>query len=159
MARMPCHVSAGSLVLKTTNPEDCYRTGGESQASCARHLWAMQVGSLGWVGMSWPQNESGEPILAPRFFRSLSHVPWQRPRNAASGAHRKSGVIIRLSYACTVESYLLPSACSLLTPLHDELQDFSLPHPSARSEAVREPVAETPTRFAKPALGWARRAL
>ncbi len=31
---MPCHVSAGSVVLKTTNPKDCYRTGGESQVPC-----------------------------------------------------------------------------------------------------------------------------
>jgi hypothetical protein len=86
--------------------------------------------------MLWPQNEDGEPILVPRFVSSFFYQPWQRPRNVASGAHRKSGVIIRLSYACPVEPYLLPSACFLLTPLHDELQDFSLLHPSALSEAV-----------------------
>jgi hypothetical protein len=38
------------------------------------------------------------------------------------GAHRKSGVVIRLTYACPAESYLLQLAYSLLTPLQEELQ-------------------------------------
>ena len=79
-------------------------------------------GAWAGVGKLWPTNENGEPILAPPLISSPSYVPWQRPRNAASGAHRKSGVIIRLSYACPAESYLLPSACFLFTPLCKKLQ-------------------------------------
>ena len=44
-------------------------------------------------------------------------MPWQRPRGVASGAHRKSGVIYRLTSACPAESYLPRSAYFLLTPL------------------------------------------
>ena len=71
------------------------------------------------------KNENGEPFLVPRLVSVLSFAPWKRPRNVATGAHRKSGVVICLSYACPVELYLLPSACLLFTPLQGELQAFS----------------------------------
>jgi hypothetical protein len=103
---------------------------------CVRHLLPVKRGARAEVRKLWPQNENGEPFLVPRLVSLLFYVPWQRPRNVVNGAHRKSGVIIRLSYACPVETYPLPSACFLLTPLRDELQAFSLLHPSARSEAV-----------------------
>jgi hypothetical protein len=49
--------------------------------------------------------------------------PWQRPRGVATGTHRKSGVINRLTSARPVElSRLRRSAYLLLTPLQGELQ-------------------------------------
>ncbi len=53
--------------------------------------------------VQWPRNENGEPFPAPRL-RCLSLMPWQRPRGVANGAHRKSGVIYRLTSACPAES-------------------------------------------------------
>jgi len=52
---------------------------------------------------SWAKNGSGEPHPAPRLGCS-SLMPWQRPRGVANGAHRKSGVIYRLTSACPAES-------------------------------------------------------
>jgi hypothetical protein len=54
-------------------------------------------------GILGPKNESGEPLTAPRL-RYSSLMPWQRPRGVANGAHRKSGVIYRLTSACPAES-------------------------------------------------------
>jgi len=53
-----------------------------------------------------PQNENREPFPA-HCLRYLSKVPWQRPRGVATGSHRKSGVLNRLTSACPVELYLL----------------------------------------------------
>jgi hypothetical protein len=69
-------------------------------------------------------------------------MPWQRPRGVANGAHRKSGVIFRLTSACPVESFLPRSAYFLHTPLRDEMQALRgtnfewlrRPHGTRRSE-------------------------
>ncbi len=72
--------------------------------------------------MSEAKNENGEPFPAPRL-RYSSLMPWQRPRGVATGPHRKSGVLYRLTSACPVELYFLPRSAYLLhTPLEDELQ-------------------------------------
>ena len=72
------------------------------------------------VRESASRNENGEPFPAPRL--RYSSLPWQRPRGVANGAHRKSGVIYRLTSACPVESYLRRSAYFLHTLLRGEMQ-------------------------------------
>jgi hypothetical protein len=59
------------------------------------------------------KNENGEPIWFPVSPFCL-FTPWQRPRDVASGTHRKSGAVIRPTYACQVESFRLPSAHFLI---------------------------------------------
>ena len=77
--------------------------------------------SIYFAGRDSAKNENGEPFPAPRL-KCLSLMPWQRPRGVASGAHRKSGVVLRLTSACPVESFLPRSAYFLHTTFGAELQ-------------------------------------
>jgi hypothetical protein len=79
---------------------------------------------------------TGNHFWFPASFVDRFFAPWQRPRGVASSAHRKSGVVICLSYACPVESFLLPSAYFLSTPLQLELQASFLACFLASSQAL-----------------------
>jgi len=76
------------------------------------------------------------PVSFPDFF-----APWQRPRSVASSAHRKSGVVICLTYASPVESFLLPSAYFPFTPLHGKLQASSSASPFWFLRLILQPLA------------------
>jgi hypothetical protein len=61
--------------------------------------WATRDKGLGFLG----KNENGEPTLAPRL-NGPSIYAVAAPRGRCLGAHRKSGVVIQLTYAWPVES-------------------------------------------------------
>ena len=107
------------------------------------------------VGDAWAKNESGEPIRFP-VSRVRSFEPWQRPRDVASGARRKSGAVIRPTYACQVESFLLPSAHYLHTPLDEDSQvpiGTSTPDASAANLCPDSAGPQPSRRRADPAGG------
>jgi hypothetical protein len=70
-----------------------------------RATHAALLGTRVWDSRA--KDESGEPLPAPpsQVFVVNAVVA---SAGRCRGVHRKSSVIIRLSYACQVESYLLP---------------------------------------------------
>ena len=98
-----------------------------------------------------PKNENGESVSRrTRPLRYLSLMPWQRPRSVAGGAHRNSGVIIRLTSACAVESSLHPSAYLLHTPLRVKVQApqrYSFPSPPFPSPLTPFPSQLVPIKL------------
>ncbi len=82
--------------------------GAKSHGPHTAEVRAAHAALLGTrVWDSWARDESGELLLPPpsQVFVVNAVVA---SAGRCQGEHRKSGVIIRLSYACQVESYLLP---------------------------------------------------
>jgi hypothetical protein len=76
------------------------------ELNCHGQLWFLHTPQCKGLGFLGQKRERGTASGSPPQVSVVYAVAASAGR--CQGAHRKSGVVIRPSYACPVESYLLP---------------------------------------------------